>query len=137
MKSLQEHKVWTLVPRSEVPAGQKVIPSKPVFHYKRDSDGKVVRHKVQVVAKGFAQKPGIDYTDMYAPVACMESTRTILHIGMSLDWEIHQMDVKTAFLHGELEEEVYMEQPEGMKEPGKECWGMLHAQDSIWPDASC
>ena len=63
---------------------------------------------MHIVAKGFAQKPGIDYTDTYAPVTRMESTRAILHIGMSLDWEIHQMDVKTAFLHGELEEEVYM-----------------------------
>ena len=101
---------------------KQVIPSKPVFHYKRDSDGKIIRHKVRVIAKGFAQKPGIDYTDTYAPVAWMESTRAILHIGASLDWEIHQMDVKTAFLHGDLEEEVYMEQPEGMKEPGKESW---------------
>ena len=52
----------------------------------------------------------------------MESTRVILHIAASLDWEVHQMDVKTAFLHGNLEEEVYMEQPEGMKEAGKENW---------------
>ena len=75
-----------------------------------------------MVAKGFAQKPGIDYTDMYAPVACMESTRFLLHVGASLDWEIHQMDVKTVFLHADLEEEVFMEQLEGMKEPGKEDW---------------
>ena len=77
---------------------------------------------MRVVAKGFAQKPGIDYTDTYAPVTRMESTRAILHIGTSLDLEIHQMDVKTAFLHGDLEEEVYMEQPKGMKEPRKESW---------------
>ena len=77
---------------------------------------------MRVVAKGFAQKPGIDYMDTYAPVARMESTRAILHIAASLDWEIHQMDVKMAFLHGDLKEEVYMEQPEGMKEPGKESW---------------
>src|SRR6266481_7145215 len=72
--------------------------------------------------KGYAQKTGINYKDTYAPVACMESTRGILHICASLDWEIHQMDVKTAFLHGDLEEEVYMEQLEGMKELGKESW---------------
>ena len=68
------------------------------------------------------QKLGIDYTDTYAPVTHMESTRSILHIGASLNWEIHQMDIKMAFLHSDLEEEVYMEQPEGMKEPGKESW---------------
>src|SRR5467141_3857694 len=73
-------------------------------------------------SEGFAQKPGIDYTDTYALVACMESTQVLLHIGMSLDWEIHQMDVKTAFLHGDLEEEVFVEQPKGMKEQGKEDW---------------
>ena len=77
---------------------------------------------MRVIAKGFVQKPGIDYMDTYAPVTWMELTRAILHIGASLDWEIHQMDIKMAFLHGDLKEEVYMEQPEGMKEPGKESW---------------
>ena len=77
---------------------------------------------MHAIAKGFAQKPGIDYTDTYVPVAHLESTRTILHISASLNWEIHQMDVKMAFLHGDLKEEVYMEQPEGMKESGKESW---------------
>ena len=122
MNSLRKHKVWDLIPCNQVPDGRKIIPSKLVFHYKRDSAGNVTCHKVRVVAKGYAQKPGVDYTDTYAPVVRMESTRAILHIGASLDWEIHQMDVKTAFLHSELEEEVYMEQPEGMKEPGKENW---------------
>src|SRR5882672_6768893 len=122
MKSLRKHKVWDLIPHMQIPAGRKVIPSKPVFHYKWDSNGNIIRHKVRVVAKGFAQKPGIDYTETYAPVPRMESTQVLLHIGASLDWEIHQMDVKTAFLHGDLEEEVSMEQPEGMKERGKEDW---------------
>ena len=90
-----------------------------------------------MVAKGFAQKPGIDYTETYAPVAHMESTRVLLHIGAPLDWEIHQMDVKTAFLHGDLKEEVYMDQPEGMKETRQRRLGMLHVQDSVWPYASC
>jgi len=77
---------------------------------------------VHVVVKGFVQKPGIDYTETYAAVACMESTRVLLHIGASLYWKIHQMDIKPAFLHGDLQEEVYMEKPEGMREPGKEDW---------------
>ena len=108
MKSLCKHKVWDLIPHDQVPTGRKVIPSKPVFHYKWDSDGKIICHKVCVVAKGFAQKLGIDYTDTYAPVVHLELTRTILHIGASLDWEIHQLDIKMEFLHSELEEEVYM-----------------------------
>ena len=119
MRSLCKHKVWDLVPHDQVPAGGKVIPSKPVFHYKCDSVGNIIWHKVCVVAKGFAQKPDIDYMDTYAPVAHMESTQVLLHIGTSLDWEIHQMDVKTAFLYGNIEEEVFMEQLEGMKEPSK------------------
>ena len=119
MKSLHDHKVWDLIPHDQVPPSWKVIPSKPVFHCKHNSDSKIVQHKVRVIAKGFVQKPGIDYTDTYAPVVWMELTRAILHIGASLDWEIHQMDVKMAFLHGNLEEEVYMEQPEGKKEPRK------------------
>jgi len=69
MRSLCEHKVWDLVPCDQVPAGRKVIPSKPVFHYKCDSDGNVIWHKVRMVAKGIVQKPGIDYMDTYAPVA--------------------------------------------------------------------
>ena len=65
---------------------------------------------------------GIDYTDTFAPVACLESVRTVLGLAASLDWEIHQFDVKTAFLHGNLTEEIFMEQPEGCKEKGKEDW---------------
>ena len=97
MKSLREHKVWDLIPHDQVLTGRKVIPSKPVFHYKWDSDRKIIHYKVHVIAKGFAQKPGIDYTDTYAPVGHLESTRTILHISTSLDWEIHQMDTRQCF----------------------------------------
>ena len=80
-----------------------------------------------VIAKGFVQKPGIDYTDTYAPVVWMELTRAILHIGASLDWEIHQMDVKTAFLHGNLEEEVYVYGTTQRQErTQKRILGMLH-----------
>ena len=89
-----------------------------------------------MVAKDCAQKPGIDYTDTHAPVAQMESTQVLLHIGASLVWEIHQMDVKAAFLHGNLEEEVFMEQPEGMKKPGKEIWE-CSVHKTLWANASC
>jgi len=72
--------------------------------------------------KGFSQIPGIDDKETFKLVACLESVRAILHIEAKHDWEIDQLDVKTAFLHGDLEEEIYMEQPEGMTEPGKEDW---------------
>ncbi|HEV7735827.1 MAG TPA: reverse transcriptase domain-containing protein [Chlamydiales bacterium] len=125
MDSLKKHDVWTLIPRSQVPKGRKVIKSRPCFVRKKDENGKVVRHKVRVVAKGFTQVAGVDFTETFASVARMESMRTLLHIGATNDWEIHQMDVKTAFLHGDLEEDIYMEQPAGMEEPGKENWVAL------------
>ena len=75
-----------------------------------------------MVAKGYSQVEGIDYTNTYAPVARMESMQTLLHVSALLDWEIHQLDIKTTFLHGDLEEEIYMEQLEGCQEPGKEDW---------------
>jgi hypothetical protein len=109
-----------LIPRSDVPIGRKVIPSKAVFHYKLDVNGNVARRKTRIVVKGFAQKLGINFNNTFMLVARMESMRTILHIGATLDWEIHQLDVKAAFLHSNLEEEIYMEQPGGGKEPGKE-----------------
>jgi len=74
------------------------------------------------VAKDFSQIPGIDYKETFALVACLESVRVILHLGAKHNWEIDQLDFKTAFLHGNLKEELYMEQPEGMTEPGKEDW---------------
>jgi len=74
------------------------------------------------VAKGFSQIPGIDYKEMFAPVVRLESVRMSLHIGAQNDWEIDQLDIKTAFLHGDLEEELYMEQLEGMTKPGREDW---------------
>jgi len=74
------------------------------------------------VAKGFSQIPGINYKETFTPVACLESVRVILHLGAKHDWEIDQLDVKTTFIHGNLKEELYMEQPEGMIQPGKEDW---------------
>ena len=75
-----------------------------------------------MVAKGFTQVPGIDFGETYALVTFLESVCTILHIGATNDWDINHLDVKTEFLHGELDEEIYMEQPKGAKELGKEDW---------------
>ena len=70
--------------------------------------------------KGFNQRKGIDFDEIFSPVVKMTSIRTVLGLAASFDLEIEQMDVKTAFLHGDLEEEIFMEQPEGFKEKGKE-----------------
>ena len=119
---LKEHHIWTFIPHHQDPSGKQVIPLKFVLQYKLDENGDISCHKFHVVVKCFAQCPGIDYNETYAPVAWMESMHTVLHVGTTLDWDIHQMDVKTMFLHGNLGEEVYMEQLEGGKEPGMEDW---------------
>jgi hypothetical protein len=111
-----------LIPRSKVPKDRHVIQSKTIFTKKKNETGKVIRHKVRVVARGDKQKAGVDYKETFAPVMRLESVRAILHIGAAEDWDINHIDVKMAFLHGELEEEIYMEQPDGMAGLGKENW---------------
>ena len=82
----------------------------------------VTRHNTWIIVKGYFQVEGVDYTDTFAPMGRLESILTVLSVVASLDWKIHQFDVKTAFLHGDLTEDLYMEQLEGRKEKGKETW---------------
>jgi len=126
LNSLEDLKVFVLVPRLEVPRGHCPPKGKLVCKLKRDDTGKVVRYKVQYVAKGFAQRWGIDYDKTTAPTICLESFRSILHIATINDWDLQQFDIKTAFLHGILPEEetMFMEQPKGFEAPGKEDWVM-------------
>ena len=126
LKSLADLKVFVLVPRSDLPRGQRPLRGKLVCKRKRDDTGRVVRYKVRYVAKGFAQRYGIDYDKTTAPTVRLESFRTILHITASMDWDLKQFDIKTAFLHGVLPEDetMFMEQPPGFEAPGKEEWVM-------------
>ena len=84
------------------------------------TDGSVDKYKARLVIKGFRQNEGLDYFDTYSPMTRITSIRLVLAIAALRNLEIHQMDVKTAFLNGELEEEIYMEQPEGFSAPGQE-----------------
>ncbi|KAD3641087.1 hypothetical protein E3N88_30311 [Mikania micrantha] len=84
------------------------------------ADGSIDKYKARLVIKGFRQKEGFDYFDTYSPVTRITSIRLVLAIAALRNLEVHQMDVKTAFLNGDLEEEIYMEQPEGFSAPGQE-----------------
>jgi hypothetical protein len=120
--SIKRMGVYKLVPRSAVPAGRTIMKGRPVFRKKRNELGDVVRHKARWVCKGYSAVFGQDYNKTTSPTARLESLRVILHIGAAMDWDIQQIDIKTAYLYGLLEEECWMEQPEGFEEPGKEDW---------------
>src|SRR6185437_10981230 len=96
------------------------ITLKWVFKLKRDEAGTVVKHKSRLVARGFVQQEGVDFDDAFAPVARMESVRLLLALAAQEGWRVHHMDVKLAFLNGDLKEEVYVHKPPGFAIPGKE-----------------
>ena len=104
----------------KLPKGRKTLQNKWVYKIKDEGEGKKGRYTTRLVVKGFAQKEGIDFNEIFSPVVKMSSIRIILGLAATLDLECEQLDVKTAFLHGELEEEIYMEQPEGFKTKGNE-----------------
>ena len=87
-----------------MPKGHKAIGLKWVFKVKRDAAGNIVKYKARLVAKGYAQKQGVDYDEVYAPVARIETMRILLALVANGDWEVHHMDVKSAFLNGDLQE---------------------------------
>ncbi|QRW24120.1 Retrovirus-related Pol polyprotein from transposon TNT 1-94 [Rhizoctonia solani] len=110
------------------PIGRNVVECKWVFGYKVGPNGKILRYKVRLVAKGYSQRPGIDFEDTSSPVANSDSTRTLLAKGTSKDYNIIQLNIKTAFLHGTIKEEIYMEQPEGFEDdPVKYVWRLEKA----------
>ena len=117
MKSIYDNDVWDLV---ELPAGRKLVGSKWVFKVKRDADGNMERCKARLVARGFTQKYGVDYDETFSPVIRFESFRALVALAVKHGLQLHQMDVNTAFLHGVLEEDVYMKQPEGFERSGEE-----------------
>ena len=118
IESLQKNQTWELAKR---PQGRNIITCKWVFKKKESlSPAEGIKYKARLVARGFHQKEGVDYNEIFSPVVRHTSIRVLLAIVAHQNLELEQLDVKTAFLHGELEEEIYMTQLDGFQVPGKE-----------------
>ena len=121
MDALEKNQTWDLV---LLPRGKKPVGCRWVFTTKYNSDGTLERYKARLVAKGYTQTYGVDYMETFAPVAKMNTVRVLLSLAANFGWQLHQFDVKNAFLHGDLEEEIYMEIPPGFNpssKPGTVC----------------
>ncbi|KAI9153664.1 hypothetical protein LWI28_014721 [Acer negundo] len=110
LNQFESNEVWTLVPR---PKNTNVIGTKWIYRNKSDQDGNIVRNKVRLVTKGYFQIEGIDFEENFAPVACLKSIMLLLSISCVHKFKLHKMDVKSAFLNGFLQQEVFFEQLKG------------------------
>lgn len=117
IKMIEKNKTWEMVDR---PPNKEVIGVKWVYKTKLNPEGSVQKHKARLVAKGYSQLPGIDYTETFAPVARLDTIRALIALAAQKKWSVYQLDVKSAFLNGYLEEEIYVEQPQGFVKKGKE-----------------
>jgi len=117
IEAIERNQTWEL---TVLPKGDKPIGVKWVFKTKLNENGDVEKFKARLVAKGYAQRHGVDYTEVFAPVARFDTIRMILAMAAQSSWEVFQLDVKSAFLHGELKEEVFVQQPEGFTKKGEE-----------------
>ena len=119
LDAIERNKTWMLVPR---PKSRKIVSTKWIFKTKYKADGSLDKHKAQLVARGFTQRPGVDFDETYAPTARMTTIRTLFSLAAHHQWPLFQMDVKSAFLNGVLKNKVYVEQPPGFTVPDKEDW---------------
>ena len=103
-----------------LPPGRKAIGCKWVYKVKQNSDGSISKYKARLVAKGYTQKEGIDFNETFAPVAKFTTIRTMLAVAASQGYRVSQMDISTAYLHASVEEDLYMHQPEGYAQPGRD-----------------
>lgn len=111
--ALIANRTWVLVPR---PHGANIVRSMWLFRKKHKADGSLERYKARLVANGKSQRPDIDCDETFSPVVKPATIRTVLSLALSRSWPVHQLDVKNAFLHGQLQETVYMHQPPGFRD---------------------
>ena len=116
-QSILKNDVWDVVPK---PEGKYIVTSKWIYKIKHAVDGSIEKYKERFVTRGFSKKEGIDYEETFAPIARYTSIRSVLSLAVVMKWKIHQMDVKTTFLNGVVEEEVYVEQPLGFETHDRE-----------------
>ena len=119
MEAIDRSQTWELV---APPSNCRPIGLKWIFKLKKSAKGEILRHKARLVVKGYSQRQGIDFDEVFAPVVRFESIRILITIAAQEGWTLHHLDVKSAFLNGEIEEELYVKQPEGFVVAGKEHW---------------
>ncbi|KAL0311966.1 UNVERIFIED_CONTAM: Copia protein [Sesamum radiatum] len=117
IKMIKKNDTWELADR---PKDKEVIGVKWIYETKLNADGSIQKHKARLVAKGYSQLSGIDYNETFAPVARLDTIRALVAIAANKKWEIYQMDIKSAFLNGYIDEEIYVEQPQGFIAKGYE-----------------
>lgn len=117
IRSIEKNETWSL---TELPAGAKKIGVKWIYKTKLNEFSEVDKFKSRLVTKGYAQQHGVDYTEVFAPVARMDTVRMIITLASQKSWIIYQLDVKSTFLHGELSEDVFVEQPRGYEQKESE-----------------
>jgi len=117
VKMIEKNNTWELV---NCPKGKDIIGVKWVYKTKLNPDGTIQKHKAILVAKGYSQQPRIDYNETFAPVARLDTIRALIALAAQKGWNIYQLDVKSTFLNEVLEEEIYVEQPQGFINKGNE-----------------
>ncbi|GAU30142.1 hypothetical protein TSUD_360350 [Trifolium subterraneum] len=117
LKSIEKNRTWDMC---KLPSDKRAIHVKWVYKMKQNPEGQVIKHKARLVVKGFLQKQGLDYDEVFSPVARHETIRLVIALACSRRWPMFHLDVKSAFLNGPLEEDVYVKQPPGFELKGKE-----------------
>ncbi|KAE8688597.1 hypothetical protein F3Y22_tig00110963pilonHSYRG00163 [Hibiscus syriacus] len=131
--ALQQNQTWDIVPKIK---DVKLISCKWVYKIKRRPDGLIERYKARLVARGFSQQYGLDYDETFSPVAKLTTVRVLLALAANKDWNLWQMDVKNAFLHGELDREIYMTQPMGFQSQDHTEYVLTPADSSLFVKAN-